>query len=222
MAALTDAVNAMLRHVKTSSPETVKAISESCVTCRRPHPYYECLAADGNTFNASTAATTYNQNQGYRPQGDPNYRASNQMGPPGFPPVQNNQNRFNQNQDSLMLLALADLGAIINLMPLSILKKLHTPRTYSNSKDLELAYRSTTKSHPNFRRCHSKSWKDSSTSGNPTPSLDPIISTYFPSLTPFEGGDFILEEIEACLTNDSIPSGIDDADFDPEGDLLLL
>ncbi|GJZ39077.1 reverse transcriptase domain-containing protein [Tanacetum coccineum] len=63
---------------------------------------------------------------------------------------------------------------------------------------------------------------DSSKSGNPTPSLDPILSTSFPSLTPFEGGDFILEEIEACLTNDSIPSGIDDADFDPEGDLLLL
>ncbi|GJV61090.1 reverse transcriptase domain-containing protein [Tanacetum coccineum] len=36
------------------------------------------------------------------------------------------------------------------------------------------------------------------------------------------GGDFILEEIEACLTNDSIPPGIDDADFDSEGDLLLL
>ncbi|GKF24607.1 hypothetical protein Tco_0076929, partial [Tanacetum coccineum] len=35
-------------------------------------------------------------------------------------------------------------------------------------------------------------------------------------------GDFILEEIEACLTNDSILPGIDDDDFDPEGDLLLL
>ncbi|GJV80459.1 reverse transcriptase domain-containing protein [Tanacetum coccineum] len=63
---------------------------------------------------------------------------------------------------------------------------------------------------------------DSSKSGNPTPSLDPILSNSFPSLTPFEGGDFILEEIEACLTNDSIPVGINDADFDPEGDLLLL
>ncbi|GKA14252.1 reverse transcriptase domain-containing protein [Tanacetum coccineum] len=57
---------------------------------------------------------------------------------------------------------------------------------------------------------------------NPTPSLDPILSSSFRSLTPFEGGDFILEEIEACLTNDSIPPRIDDADFDPEGDLLLL
>ncbi|GJT21053.1 reverse transcriptase domain-containing protein [Tanacetum coccineum] len=65
-------------------------------------------------------------------------------------------------------------------------------------------------------------FSDSSTSGNPTPSLDPILSTSSPSLTPFEGGDFILEEIKACLTNDSIPPGINDADFDPEGDLLLL
>ncbi|GKD57961.1 reverse transcriptase domain-containing protein, partial [Tanacetum coccineum] len=65
-------------------------------------------------------------------------------------------------------------------------------------------------------------FSNSSTSGNPTPSLDPILSTSFPSLTPFEGGDFILEEIEACLTNDSIPPGIDDDEFDPEGDLLLL
>ncbi|GJS45274.1 reverse transcriptase domain-containing protein [Tanacetum coccineum] len=63
---------------------------------------------------------------------------------------------------------------------------------------------------------------DCSTSRNPTPSLDHILSTSFPSLTPFKGGDIILKEIEACLTNDSIPPGIDDADFDPEGDLLLL
>ncbi|GKA30309.1 hypothetical protein Tco_0716614 [Tanacetum coccineum] len=97
MATLTDAINAMLHHVKTSPPETVKAISESYVTCGGPHPYYECLAVDGNTFIASAAATTYNQKQGYRPHRETNYRASNQMGPPGFPPVQNNQNSFNQN-----------------------------------------------------------------------------------------------------------------------------
>ncbi|GJZ79212.1 hypothetical protein Tco_0644049 [Tanacetum coccineum] len=36
------------------------------------------------------------------------------------------------------------------------------------------------------------------------------------------GGDFVLEEIKACLTSDSIPPGIDDDDFDPEGDILLL
>ncbi|GJS61385.1 hypothetical protein Tco_0656169 [Tanacetum coccineum] len=113
MAALTNAVNAMLRHVKTSPSETVKAISKS-------------------------SAATYNQNQGYRPQGDPNYRASNQMGPPGFPPVQNNQNRFNQNQEIVECLALADLGASINLMPLSIWKKLPLPELTPTRMIVEL------------------------------------------------------------------------------------
>ncbi|GKA26530.1 reverse transcriptase domain-containing protein [Tanacetum coccineum] len=61
-----------------------------------------------------------------------------------------------------------------------------------------------------------------SKSGNPTPTLEPILSTSPTSLTPFEGGDFILEEIEACLTSESIPPGIDDADFDPKEDLLTL
>nr|GEU65503.1 reverse transcriptase domain-containing protein [Tanacetum cinerariifolium] len=37
-----------------------------------------------------------------------------------------------------------------------------------------------------------------------------------------EGGDFILEEIEACLTSKSIPPGIDDTDLDMEGDIRLL
>nr|GEU75513.1 reverse transcriptase domain-containing protein [Tanacetum cinerariifolium] len=64
-------------------------------------------------------------------------------------------------------------------------------------------------------------FSDSSKSGNPIPSSDPIIVTSSPSLTPSEGGNFVLEEIEACLTRDSIPPGIDDADFDPEGDILL-
>ncbi|GKE29661.1 reverse transcriptase domain-containing protein, partial [Tanacetum coccineum] len=65
-------------------------------------------------------------------------------------------------------------------------------------------------------------FSDSSKSGNPTPSSDPIITTSPPSLTSFEGGDFLLEEIVACLTSNSIPPGINDADFDPEGDILLL
>ncbi|GJV13302.1 reverse transcriptase domain-containing protein [Tanacetum coccineum] len=67
----------------------------------------QCPATDGNTFTGyhdniqgyvSAAAVNNNYNQGYRPQGDPHFHASNQMGPPGFPPVQNNQNHFNQNQ----------------------------------------------------------------------------------------------------------------------------
>nr|GEV21388.1 reverse transcriptase domain-containing protein [Tanacetum cinerariifolium] len=37
-----------------------------------------------------------------------------------------------------------------------------------------------------------------------------------------EGGDFILEEIEACLTSKSIPPEVDYTDFDLEGDIHLL
>nr|GEV82761.1 reverse transcriptase domain-containing protein [Tanacetum cinerariifolium] len=63
---------------------------------------------------------------------------------------------------------------------------------------------------------------DNSKSGNPTLTSDPIIALSSPSLTPFEGDDFILEEIEACLTSESIPPGVDDTDLDLEGDICLL
>ncbi|GJT66542.1 hypothetical protein Tco_1018022 [Tanacetum coccineum] len=61
-----------------------------------------------------------------------------------------------------------------------------------------------------------------SESGNPTPTLEPILSTSPPSLTPFRGGEFMLEEIEGHLADNSFLPRIDDADCDPEGDLLLL
>ncbi|GJX17869.1 reverse transcriptase domain-containing protein [Tanacetum coccineum] len=59
-------------------------------------------------------------------------------------------------------------------------------------------------------------------SGNPTLISEPIIAKSSPSLTLFEGGDFILEEIEAYLASDSVPSGIDDAEFNPERDIRLI
>nr|GEV17749.1 reverse transcriptase domain-containing protein [Tanacetum cinerariifolium] len=65
-------------------------------------------------------------------------------------------------------------------------------------------------------------FSDNSKSGNPTLISDPIISLSSLSLTPFEGGDFILEEIKACLTRKLILPGIDDTDFDLEGDIHLL
>ncbi|GKE98944.1 hypothetical protein Tco_0022295 [Tanacetum coccineum] len=48
-----------------------------------------------------------------------------------------------------------------------------------------------------------------------------IMMKRFIKSIPFEGGDFVLKEIKACLSNDSIPPGIDDVDFDL-GDILLL
>ncbi|GKG27184.1 hypothetical protein Tco_0402887, partial [Tanacetum coccineum] len=59
-------------------------------------------------------------------------------------------------------------------------------------------------------------FSDNSTSGNPTPS-DPIIASSFPSFTPFEGGDFILEEIESFLRTPEELSNLDDDYYDTEG-----
>nr|GFC79013.1 reverse transcriptase domain-containing protein [Tanacetum cinerariifolium] len=56
---------------------------------------------------------------------------------------------------------------------------------------------------------------------NPS-TFEPIISDSSPSLTPFEGSDFILEEIEAYLKDESISLEIDHTDCDPEGDICLI
>ncbi|GJR34102.1 reverse transcriptase domain-containing protein [Tanacetum coccineum] len=100
---VTTAMTAILKQFQaTPPPASVKAVEEICVTCGGAHPYYQCLAADGNTFRdniqgyVSAAAVNYNQgNSGYRPPS-----VANQIRPPGFaqPNVQNNQNRFSQPQ----------------------------------------------------------------------------------------------------------------------------
>ncbi|GJT60267.1 reverse transcriptase domain-containing protein [Tanacetum coccineum] len=65
-------------------------------------------------------------------------------------------------------------------------------------------------------------FSNNSTGDNPTLTSKPIISNSSLSLTPFEGSDFILEEIEVYLKDDSISPKIDHADFDLEGDLHLI
>ncbi|GJV36450.1 reverse transcriptase domain-containing protein [Tanacetum coccineum] len=64
-------------------------------------------------------------------------------------------------------------------------------------------------------------FSDSLTSGNPTPS-DPIIASSSPSFTPFEGGDFIFEEIETFLHTPDELSNLDDDYYDTKGDILYL
>nr|GEY53971.1 reverse transcriptase domain-containing protein [Tanacetum cinerariifolium] len=61
-----------------------------------------------------------------------------------------------------------------------------------------------------------------SSGGNPTSTSKPIISESSPSLTLFEGSEFILEEIEAYLKDESISPEIDHVDCDPKGDICLI
>nr|GEY19634.1 hypothetical protein [Tanacetum cinerariifolium] len=104
--AVTTAMTSILKQFQaTPPPSSVKAVEEIYVTCAGAHPYYQCLAAGGNTFPelrdniigyVAAAAVNYNQgNSGYLPSG-----MANQIRPPGFAQlnVQNNQNRFSQPQ----------------------------------------------------------------------------------------------------------------------------
>nr|GEV79815.1 reverse transcriptase domain-containing protein [Tanacetum cinerariifolium] len=65
-------------------------------------------------------------------------------------------------------------------------------------------------------------FSNNSLGGNPTSTSEPILFDSSPSLTSFEGSDFILEEIDAYLKDESISPEIDHANCDPEGDICLI
>nr|GEW47545.1 reverse transcriptase domain-containing protein [Tanacetum cinerariifolium] len=284
--------------------QTIKPVDMKCETCGGPHSFTEYPVVGGytqETAYATTATTLVNENCSavilkILPEklGDP----SKFLIPCDFP-------EFDK------CLALADLGVSINLMPLSIWKKLSYPELTSTQMILELADRSTTRpagiakdvfvkvgkfhfptdfvvvdyvvdprvplilgrsflrtghdlidvygkeltlhvddeaitfkvgqtSKYSYNDTESINqvdvidvaceeyvqevlgFSDNSKSGNPTIISDPIIALSSPSLTPFEGCDFILEKIKACLTSESIPPRIDDTDLNVEGDIRLL
>ncbi|GJR32410.1 reverse transcriptase domain-containing protein [Tanacetum coccineum] len=70
---------------------TVKAVEESCVICGDDHAYYNCPTTNSNQSSVCATTGTYNQVI------PPNH-ASNQMASLDFAPMQNSQNRYNQNQ----------------------------------------------------------------------------------------------------------------------------
>ncbi|GJW29405.1 hypothetical protein Tco_0046280 [Tanacetum coccineum] len=106
VAALTTEVSELKNMMKTmlidkqkaQAPAPVKAVEQSCVTCGGAHSYRNCPATDGNIYQdniqeyvSQAAAANFNQgNTNSRPP-----MVANQIRPPGFPPIQNNQNRFN-------------------------------------------------------------------------------------------------------------------------------
>nr|GEX05830.1 reverse transcriptase domain-containing protein [Tanacetum cinerariifolium] len=65
-------------------------------------------------------------------------------------------------------------------------------------------------------------FSNNSLGGNLTSTFEHILSDSSPSLTSFEGSDFILEEIDAYLKDESVSLKIIHADCDPEGDICLI
>nr|GEV45777.1 reverse transcriptase domain-containing protein [Tanacetum cinerariifolium] len=133
----------------TPAPASVKAVEESCITCGGAHSYRKCPATDGNTFlgyqdniqeYVLAAAVNYNQgNSGIRPQAVILKKLPEKLGDPC---------KFLIPCDFSELvecLALADLGASINLMPISIWKKLSLPEHTPTRMNLELTDQSTTR-----------------------------------------------------------------------------
>ncbi|GJX00482.1 reverse transcriptase domain-containing protein [Tanacetum coccineum] len=105
VAELKDMVRALILDRKNQTPASapVKAVEQSCVTCGGGHSYQNCPATNSNMYHdniqeyvSQAAAANFNQaNSGYRPP-----MVSNQIRPPGFPPIQNphanSQNNFNR------------------------------------------------------------------------------------------------------------------------------
>nr|GEV11670.1 reverse transcriptase domain-containing protein [Tanacetum cinerariifolium] len=136
-------------------------------------------------------------------------------------------------------LALADLCASINLMPLSVWNKLSLPKLSPTCMTLELVDRLISRPvraakdtgralidvyEEELTLQYSQEVLGFSVSGNPTPSMKLIVSNSSPTLTPFEDSDFNLEETDAFLAIDDIPISLKiiDCYYDSEGDILLL
>ncbi|GKE71661.1 reverse transcriptase domain-containing protein, partial [Tanacetum coccineum] len=76
---VTAAMTAILKQFQATPPLAfVKVVEEICVTCGGPHPYYQCLAADGNTFpeywdniQGYVVAAAHNYNQAQQNQSVP-------------------------------------------------------------------------------------------------------------------------------------------------------
>ncbi|GJT09685.1 reverse transcriptase domain-containing protein [Tanacetum coccineum] len=155
-------------------------------------------------------------------------------------------------------LALADLGASINLMPLSVWKKLSLPELTPTRMTLELADRSVAHlkvdydvdprvplifGRPFLRTAralidvhgeeltlrvndeantfkvghtlrYSHNYYDETV--HQVNVIDVACEDYAQEVLGFS------DSLTTCLSNDSIPSGIDDADFNPKGDIRLL
>nr|GEU81410.1 hypothetical protein [Tanacetum cinerariifolium] len=88
---LADHISNLVEIVNKQVIAPAKAVEKTCVTCGGAHAYYECNATDSNQSSVCAATGSYNQVS-------PPNRVSHQIPPPGFDPVQNNPNRFNQGQ----------------------------------------------------------------------------------------------------------------------------
>nr|GEY22430.1 reverse transcriptase domain-containing protein [Tanacetum cinerariifolium] len=183
---------------KVVTPTLVKAVEESCVTCGGAHPYYNCPNTDSNqpSVCVATGSTAHIQ-----PPVTP-------IPKPDVPKTLPKIKSFLTNKDKLFELAKIPLNENCSVMLLKkLLKKLGNPGKFLISCDFS-----------GMDVCHALA----DLGGNPTLTYEPILSDSSPSLTPFEGSDFILQKIDAYLKDELVSPEIDHADCDSEGDICLI
>nr|GEY93537.1 reverse transcriptase domain-containing protein [Tanacetum cinerariifolium] len=241
---LADQISNLVKIVNKQVIAPAKAVKKTCVTCGGAHAYYECIATDNNPSSVYGATGSYNQVS-------PPNRASHQIPPPWFAPVQNNSNRFNQVVDfkadprvPLILRrsflrtgrALIDVyGEEITLRvnDESITFNLSQTMRYSSTCDdilvnrvdvIDVACEDFVQDDLDFQY---------NPKSSPTLVFDDLISesnsdkvsivkSSSLTVTLFGESDFFLEEIKDFLNDDSIPIEIENFVFDPEGDILLI
>nr|GEU39600.1 hypothetical protein [Tanacetum cinerariifolium] len=206
----------------------VKAVKESCVTYGGAHAYYNCLNTDSNQPSVCVATGTYNQ---IAPQNS----ASNDMASPGFASVQNGQN--------------SDVAYEGPSIPTP--KKIVEQETEETTDKEQSNFQgSTTHIQPKFHGCFNLDAKIASTIKSllinkdklfelakiplnencsaillkklPEKLRDPgkfLIPCDFKGM---DGSDFILEDIDAYLKDESVSLEIDHVDCHPEGDICLI
>nr|GFA87441.1 hypothetical protein [Tanacetum cinerariifolium] len=145
-----------------------------------------------------------------------------------FKKLLNNKDKFieltktplNENYSAVVLKKLPEkLGASINLLLLSIWKKLRLPTLNDTNMVLELVDRTISKPTGVAKNVFVKVDEVS------TPYYEPIVSNSSQNLTPFNESDFLLlEEADAFIAIDDEPisSKFDATYYDPEGDILIL
>nr|GEZ80399.1 reverse transcriptase domain-containing protein [Tanacetum cinerariifolium] len=195
---------------KIITPALVKAVEESCVTCSGAHAYYNFPNTDSNQPTVCVATDTYNQVA-------PQNRASNYMALPDFASNQSSTSGTlpsntipNPKGEMKVMKVITTRSGVAYDGPL-----IPNPKKVVEQETEETTDKRANK-FPRKYRSHPTS------GGNPTSTFEPILSDSYPSLTPFEGSDFILEEIDAYLKDESFSSEIDHADCDPKGDICLI
>nr|GEW94798.1 reverse transcriptase domain-containing protein [Tanacetum cinerariifolium] len=90
---LADHISNLVEIVNKQVIAPAKAVEKTCVTCGGAHAYYDCITIESNQPSVCAATGSYNQVS-------PLNRASHQIPPPGFAPVQSNPNRGNNFQNN--------------------------------------------------------------------------------------------------------------------------